>query len=99
MGDRAQGTPIKKASLKAKGFQQITDLSSASGLTVPNETELAVFSIEGASVRYRDDGTSPTSSVGMLLHSGTVFEYNGPLNAIEFIEVASGAKLNVSYYG
>ncbi len=43
-----------------KGYQQITDLSSAVSLTVPNGANYAIIEAETQSVRWRDDGTAPT---------------------------------------
>jgi len=89
------------------GYQQITSLSSAASLTVPARTpngsaaspRLALLQCESQSVRWRDDGTSPTASVGMILNVGDQpYPYDGDLNKIKFIETAASAKLNVSYY-
>lgn len=88
------------------GYQQITSLSSASGLTVPPRTpnglnEKPVFALivaEGAPVRWRDDDTAPTASVGMPLAVGVPLQYDGDLNKIKFIEQSASAKLNISYY-
>lgn len=88
------------------GYQQITSLSSASGLTVPPRTpnglnEKPVFALivaEGAPVRWRDDDTAPTASVGMPLAVGVPLQYDGDLNKIRFIEQSASAKLNISYY-
>lgn len=80
------------------GFESITDLSGAAGLTVPAGANLALIDAVGQNVRWRDDGTAPTTTVGMLLLKDTPFEYSGDLSAIQFIEVTSGADLNVSYY-
>ena len=88
------------------GYQQITDLSSAVGLTVPAVDEAgnkmmptrAFIVAEGNNIRWRDDGTAPTASVGMILIQNNVLSYDGDLNSIKFIQTGSGAKLNVSYY-
>jgi hypothetical protein len=42
--------------------------------------------------------TAPTGSVGMPLAIGATLSYDGNLQNIRFIEQASSAKLNVSYY-
>lgn len=82
-----------------KGFQAITDLSAAVGLTVPAGASFAIFNVTGQNVRWRDDGTNPSATVGMLIAAGGQdYEYQGNLSAIKFIEVTSGAKLNISYY-
>ena len=88
------------------GYQQITDLSSAVSLTVPAVDEAgnkmmptrAFIVAEGNNIRWRDDGTAPTASVGMILIQNNVLSYDGDLNSIKFIQVSAGAKLNVSYY-
>lgn len=89
------------------GYQQITSLSSATNLTVPGRSpmgttqspRLALLQCESQSVRWRDDGTSPTASVGMILNVGDQpYPYDGDLTKIKFIETAASAKLNVSYY-
>lgn len=80
------------------GYQQITSLSSAQPLTVPAGATSAVITAETQAVRYRDDGTAPTASVGMPLATGTSIQYTGALTAIQFIEQTTSAKLNVLYY-
>lgn len=80
------------------GFQQLTSLATAATLTVPGGAKLALLQAEGADVRWRDDGTEPTATVGMVLAVGTVLLYTGDLAALRAIEAAAGAKLNVSYY-
>jgi predicted hotdog family 3-hydroxylacyl-ACP dehydratase len=82
-----------------KGYQQITSLSSATVLTVPTDARIALIQAEDQSVRWRDDGVDPTTTVGMLMPSTVVLEYDGQLANLRFIEVTASAKLNVSYYG
>lgn len=84
---------------RPKGYQQITSLSAATALTVPDpDSAYAVIIAEAQSVRWRDDGIPPTASVGMLLPAGSVMTYDGPLDRIRFIETTAGATLSVSYY-
>lgn len=80
------------------GYQQISSLSSATGLTVPNGARVALITAESQGVRFRDDGTAPTATVGMPLAADTKFQYTGNLSKIKFIEQAASAKLNVLYY-
>jgi hypothetical protein len=90
--------------LRARGFQQITDLSSAVGLTIPADddtghVEFAFIQAIGQDVRYRDDGTDPTATVGIRLAAGDDIWYPvKDLTAIKFIEETATAELNVSYY-
>jgi hypothetical protein len=80
------------------GYQQIpsADLGSAVGLDVPDGATMALIAVSGASVRWRDDGTAPTSSLGMPVANGQEFQYSADLSAIQFI--GAGATLDVSYY-
>lgn len=82
----------------ALGYQQITSLSAATALTVPTGATTAVIVAEAQAVRYRDDGTAPTASVGQPVAVGVSVTYTGPLSKVQFIEQTSGAKLNVLYY-
>lgn len=95
-----------KAVTDCFGYQQITSLSSAANLTVPARDAnglnarpvIALITPEGQSVRWRDDGVAPTSTVGMPLAAGVTLQYDGDLSKIQFIEQAASAKLNISYY-
>jgi hypothetical protein len=89
----------KPAGLTAKGYQQITALSAAATLTVPSGSTCAIIQAESQDVRWRDDGTNPTASVGMVLATGAEIFYTGALAAFAAIETAASAKLNISYYG
>ena len=95
-----------KAITTRLGYQQITSLSSAASLTVPQtdlnglacKPSLALITAEGQAVRWRDDGIAPTASVGMPLASGGTLQYDGDLTKIQFIEQTASAKINISYY-
>ena len=95
-----------KAITTRLGYQQITSLSAATGLTVPSKDvqglackpSIAMITPETQAVRWRDDDTDPTASVGMPLAAGTTLQYDGDLTKIKFIEQVAGAKLNISYY-
>jgi len=87
-----------KSTTVCLGYQQITDLSASTGLTVPTGATLAVIVPETQAIRWRDDGVDPTASVGMPVAITGAMSYDGDLNRIRFIEQVAGAKLNVSYY-
>lgn len=95
-----------KAITSVMGYQQITSLSSATKLTVPprdvtglvGSPRIAIITPETQAVRWRDDDTAPTASVGMPLAAGVTLQYDGDLSKIQFIEQVGGAKLNISYY-
>jgi hypothetical protein len=88
------------------GYQQITSLGIAKGLTVPEldktglkqmPTFALITPLTGA-VRWRDDGVDPTATVGMPLAAGVTLQYDGNLKGIKFIDNGGTAELNISYY-
>ena len=87
-----------KSTTTVLGYQQITSLSASTALTVPAGATMALIVAETQAVRWRDDGTAPTASVGMPLATGTSLSYDGDLKAIRFIQQTASAVLNVSYY-
>ena len=87
-----------KSTTVCLGYQQITSLSASTALTVPSGATLALIVPETQNVRWRDDGTAPTSSVGMPIFVGASLSYDGDLNRIRFIQQTASATLNVSYY-
>lgn len=95
-----------KAVTTCFGYQQISSLSAAAGLTVPVLTPnglngkpvFALIIAESAPVRWRDDGIDPTASIGMPLAIGVPLQYDGDLTKIKFIQQSATAKLNISYY-
>ena len=87
------GTPM--------AYQQITDLSAATGLTYPAGSRVAIVQAEDQTVRYRTDGEAPEATVGMTLaptEQVKLHSFTGDLVNAKFIEEASGGKLNVTYY-
>jgi len=93
------GLPTKDGQITPKGFQQITALGAVVALTPPAGATIAVVVAETSSVRWRDDGVAPTASVGMLLAAGTYLTFTDTnLAAVQFIQTAAGAVLDVAYY-
>ena len=81
------------------GYVQMTGLSAAASLTsIPEQANYAILIAETQSIRWRDDTTAPTATVGMLLPVNTPLTYAGDLTALQVIETTTGAVLNVSYY-
>lgn len=80
------------------GYQQITALSAAASLTPPAGADFALVQAVTQGIRWRDDGTAPTATVGMSLAAGSTLEYDGDLSAFQAIETAASAELNVTYY-
>src|SRR5262252_4861460 len=78
--------------------QNVTVLSAGTGVALRN-ANFAVITAESQSLRWRDDGTAPTASVGNLIVTGTApFEYFGNLSGLQLIGAAGGAIANISQY-
>lgn len=84
--------------LVAGASQYALASTTLTSLTVPNGATVAQICVETAGVRYRDDGTAPTSTVGMPVASGTCFQYAGPLSVVQFIAQTGAPTLDVAYY-
>jgi hypothetical protein len=87
------------------GYVQVTPAITAAKLVLPTlpagfQIGYAIIQCEGAvaSARWRDDGTAPTSTVGMILSTGQELDYSGDLTMIQFIIAANVPILNISYY-
>lgn len=88
------------------GYQRIATVSSAVGLTLPtalipgaNQAPTRCLIVpEAQAVRWRDDGTDPTATIGQPLAAGAELRYDGNLKAIKFFEQTAGAILNITYY-
>ena len=86
---------------KPVGWQRITSVSSSTALTAPaNSTSpnACIIQPESQPIRITDDGTTPTSTVGLLIPVGEKYEYNGDLSRLRMIETAASATVNVQYY-
>jgi hypothetical protein len=89
------------------GYQQIVGAVASTALTIPQVDPVtglrsmpvqAVIICEGAGIRWRDDTTAPTASVGMPIAVGTTFVYDGDLTRLRIIQQAATATINVAYY-
>lgn len=86
--------------VKPLGYAQVTLSTTAQPLaSIPAAAKMAVFSLETAAARYRDDGTPPTASIGMPVAAGTTFTYSGDLSAIQWIAQSGSPVLDIVYYG
>lgn len=84
------------------GYCQLTPLTSATLLSsctggIPTRTAYALMCTDAVAVRWRDDGTAPTTTVSMPIAAGGCLGYSGSMSAIQFIAGAA-ATLNISFY-
>lgn len=91
---------------KAFNYEAVTVSSSAVGLTSTkynpsgHKAQVAFITVEGAQIRFRYDGTDPTSSEGHLFSPGDVLELIGFENIENFKAIRVGstdATLRVTY--
>lgn len=70
------------------------------GLTVPDQANAAIVTIEAVSVRLQTDGTEATTTAGLLLPVGTILTLTGraTLKAARFVGTAAGAIVQAAYY-
>lgn len=95
------GTYAGTRQLYALGYQQMAvPADSVSAAPVPPAgTIVALMKIEGAPVRYRDDGADPTQSIGMPLSIGESMAYDAVMLDMRLIGQQAGAIVNIAYYG
>jgi hypothetical protein len=95
----AQGPPLVPV-----GLCQLTPLASATTLSscsggIPARARLVALRAEGATVRYRDDGTAPTAAIGQpILTTDRPLTYSGTLSALQFIAASGSPTLDVAFY-
>lgn len=99
----AAASTVVNGQLTPLGYCQLTSLSGAVKLTsctngIPLTANVIVAVPETQAVRWRDDGTAPSSTVGMPIATGVALVYQGNLTTIQFIEQTSSATLNVVFY-
>ena len=90
------------------GYCQMTSLASAKAVTTANcstgaaPTQAANVVLEicvsTQSIRYRSDGGTPTASVGIPVAPGTCFQFSGDLRALQIIQVAASATVDIEFF-
>lgn len=83
------------------GFQQVTGLTSAKSFTAPTGSTYCNVVSTGAAITFRTDGTAPTASIGypLAINQPASFRMSvANLSAIQFIQQAATAVLNVDCY-
>ena len=92
---------VYESKLTPLGYEQLetADIATANSLqSIPNGAQFALIQCDEEDVRWRDDGTNPTATVGIVLPATKIIWYTGDLTKIKFIRTAANAALNISYY-
>jgi hypothetical protein len=75
----------------------VVGISTCSG-GIPARTVWAVLCAETANIRWRDDGTNATTSVGMPLNAGSCMYYSGTMSALTVVAVSGSPVLDICFY-
>lgn len=60
---------------------------------------MLIIQAEGQAMRWRDDGTAPTASVGMIIPAGGELLYTARnYQSLQLISITAGALVNVTAY-
>lgn len=101
--------PQPVSQLSTVAYEQITVAATAIGFSVANvrgygsnrfAAEKVIVVVETAQIRWRADGTDPTSSVGHLANVGTVLTFDNRDRIEKFRAIRTGsvsATLSVEY--
>lgn len=95
---------------KPLGYAQLTSIDastlvstatfgSAGAAGIPAGTQLLVVQPQSQAIRWRDDGTAPSTTVGMPLAVGATLNYTGNFAALRVISSTAGAGVNLVAYG
>ena len=87
---------VADGTVEPAGYVQLSP-SSAVGIST-GSGRLALIQVLDQNVRYRDDGTDPTTTVGVRIHAGESIWYTGDLRALRFIEETASAEINILVY-
>lgn len=94
-----QGRAVHLGQREPLGYEQLTGLSTAkSPASIPARAALVVIQVDDQDVRFTDDSSTPTASLGIKIAADGVFIYTGVPSSLKFIEVTASAKINLSYY-
>ena len=96
---QTQSLTLPGAATSAGTGQMGLTVATATSLTIPAGTKAAQITVEGESVRCRDDGVAPTASTGVLYPVATVLvEWMPALAGLQCIQTTATATLDVAYY-
>ena len=105
---QSQTTPVVSVcpgltnrALVSKGYQQLSVSNTALSLTVPTGSLMAFAISEASPVRWRDDGTAPTTTVGVPQNASSTLILcgSGVLASFQVIAITGTTNFDLSYYG
>jgi hypothetical protein len=79
--------------------QSVTVAAALSSQPAGNAAGKVAIRTETNNIRFRDDGTNPTTAVGMLiLTTDPLFIYDGEISKLVIIATAGTATVSLAYY-
>jgi len=96
-------TVVEPAPVVVLGYCQLSVttavlISTCSG-GIPGGAQVAYITPETAAIRWRDDGTAPTTTVGYPVPTGgTQLIYRGNLATLQVIAQSGTATVNIAFY-
>lgn len=90
--------------LHCVGFETLTITTGAQLLTLPASAQAAQCQVQDQAIRWRADGTAPTSTVGAEANDGDELTIQGratmkSFRVIRHSEASAGGTLVCHYYG
>ena len=89
---------MTRGNLKPLGYQALAVSSAAVSLTIPAQSRIVYLYVETNDIRWRDDGTAPTATVGSPLKADTDLIYDSDLTKVRFIAQGADATVHCHYY-
>lgn len=90
----------------ANGYESLTVANAAAGIgptwAKSKVAYKAFMTAETAEMRFRFDGTAPTSTEGHIIDDGDTLELYGNKNIVNFLAIRTGdnsGALKITYYG
>lgn len=84
------------------GYVQVSvagTAKSGTAIGIPTGAERVLIIPETNAIRWRDDGGTPTASVGMPAAAASGTDFDGNIANLSLIAQSGTATVNLSYYG
>jgi hypothetical protein len=102
-------SPISGVGRHSKGYARYNvaaavkqigvDAPAAGVVGIPDGAIRALITTEDVSMRFTDDGTTPTATEGFPLLVGVLLDYDGDLSKFKFISTGAATDVYVNFYG
>ena len=89
---------LSVAGTTSTGFTQQT-VAGTTTFVLPTAANVVLLAANGGAVRWRDDGTAPDITSGMILNPGLApFEYSGNISMLRFTGVTGTVAVDCAFY-